>query len=167
MKFELTMTNWQSNFSIFANSNYRHMSRVKLSMPEKIIFSTNYLIGIGDINYGNHVGNDRVLTIAHNARLEFLKSLGFKDELSFGDGVGLIQTDAEVVYKAEAVHGDKLIITIGIDEVHRYGLEFYYQISKEESEVIVALVKTGIMFYNYSGKHPVEIPAIAKSKLSI
>jgi acyl-CoA thioester hydrolase len=49
------------------------MARIKIEIPEQFIFETQLKVRIGDINYGGHMGNDAVLTLAHQARIEFLE----------------------------------------------------------------------------------------------
>ena len=73
-------------------------------MPEHYNFSTTITIRISDINYGNHVGNDAVLSLIHEARVQFLAAHGFM-ELNCG-GVGLIMSDAGIEFKKEIFYGD-------------------------------------------------------------
>ena len=54
--------------------------RVKLDHQKTPVFNTTIEVTIGDINYGNHMGNDRFLTLMQEARLRWLQSLGFKNE---------------------------------------------------------------------------------------
>ena len=49
------------------------MARVKLQLPANFLFSTEIPIRISDINYGGHLGNDAVLSIVHEARIQFLQ----------------------------------------------------------------------------------------------
>ena len=64
------------------------MQQVKLELPKEFSFSTTIPIRITDLNYGGHVGNDTVLTLFHEARMQFLSFYG-ASEMNFG-GVGLI-----------------------------------------------------------------------------
>ena len=64
------------------------MPRIKIKLPEKFIFRTEIPIRITDINYGGHLGNDSLLSIIHEARVRFLKSLGYSE--SNVEGVGII-----------------------------------------------------------------------------
>ena len=59
------------------------MARIKIDLPSKIAFSTNIPVRITDLNYGGHVGNDTVLTIIHEARMQFLANAGYT-EMKFG-----------------------------------------------------------------------------------
>ena len=70
------------------------MSRVQIKLPETFVFHTDIAVQIGDINYGNHLANDAVLRLCHEARLRFLHALGFS-EMDVA-GVGLIMADAAI-----------------------------------------------------------------------
>jgi acyl-CoA thioester hydrolase len=102
------------------------------------------------LNYGNHLSNDRLLTFAHQARVEWLASLGFS-ELDFG-GVGIIMTDAAVVYKAEGHLNDELLIELGIEDLTKMSFDLYYKVSRPKDAKILALVKTGILGFDYRNK---------------
>jgi acyl-CoA thioesterase FadM len=55
------------------------MARIKIELPEQLRFSTKIPIRITDLNYGGHVGNDTVLTLIHEARVQFLKSHRYEE----------------------------------------------------------------------------------------
>ncbi len=132
------------------------MSRVKIELPDKFIFTTEIPIRISDINYGGHLGNDAVLAIAHEARLRFLKHHNFT-ELNI-DGAGIIMTDAAVQYKAEAFYGDVLSVEIAVTDFTRAGCDFIYRLTNKNNNTVVAIVKTGIVFYDYGNKKVVSVP---------
>jgi len=75
------------------------MARIKIELPGKFIFKTEITIRVSDLNYGGHLGNDSVLSICHEARLRFLKHLGYS-ELDV-EGSGIIMSDAAIQYKGE------------------------------------------------------------------
>jgi YbgC/YbaW family acyl-CoA thioester hydrolase len=131
------------------------MPRIKLEMPDKYIFKTNIPVRISDINYGNHLANDALLSIIHEARLQFLNNLGYT-ELDVA-GVGIIMGDVAIVYKNQAYYGDTLTIEIAVDGFSRKSCDFYYRITKKDNKV-VALCKTGIVFFDYTQSKPVSIP---------
>ncbi|MEM9391915.1 MAG: thioesterase family protein, partial [Bacteroidota bacterium] len=81
------------------------MARIKINFPEDFIFKSKITIRVTDVNYGGHVGNDSILSIMHEVRLQFLKHLGFKSEVDIDENVGLIVADVAVQYKAESFHG--------------------------------------------------------------
>ena len=50
------------------------MARIKLTVPEKNILTAVLIpVRIGDINYGNHLGNDAFVSIIHEARVQWLR----------------------------------------------------------------------------------------------
>jgi acyl-CoA thioester hydrolase len=102
------------------------MSRIKIDLPESFSFNTNIAVHITDLNYGAHVGNDKVLAFLHEARVRYLQSLGYT-ELNM-EGVGLIMADAALVFKNEMYYGDSLLISIQPIEFSRVGFDIVYKI---------------------------------------
>ncbi len=139
------------------------MARVKIELPEKFIFKNEIVIRVTDLNYGAHLGNDSVLSICHEARLRFLIHLGYS-ELDV-EGSGIIMADAAIQYKGEGFHGDEMIIEIGVSDFTKKGCDFVYRLTNKETGKIIALVKTGIVFYDYNLRNIVSIPEIFKSKI--
>ncbi len=107
------------------------MARVKIELPEKFIFKTEIVIRVTDLNYGGHLGNDSVLSICHEARLRFLKHLGYS-ELDV-EGSGIIMSDAAIQYKGEGFHGDELIIEIGVMDFTKKGCDFVYRLTHKKT----------------------------------
>ena len=94
------------------------MPRIKLLLPEKFHFNTELSLRIYDMNYGAHMGNDAILRIVHEARVQFLESLNLK-EIDFY-GFSLLMSDSAVVYKKQAFYGDKLGIEIAVSKYIDY-----------------------------------------------
>ena len=124
--------------------------RIKLDEPKKYIFSTFIKIRVSDLNYGNHLSNDRLLSFAHQVRVEWLDSLGFS-EMNFGSN-GIIMTDAAVIYKSEGHLNDELKIELGLADLSRSGFDIYYKIVNQRNNKELAMVKTGILSFDYSNK---------------
>ena len=138
------------------------MARIKIELPEQFHFSTEIPIRITDLNYGGHVGNDTVLTLIHEARVQFLRSHGY-EELNI-EGVSLIMSDAGIEFKAELFYGDVVTAFVTATNFSRAGFDLFYKLMKNES--IVALAKTGMICYNYDAKKVVSIPVKARERLS-
>ena len=126
-------------------------------MPERFQFTTEIKLRVSDINYGGHLGNDVVLAIAQEARMRFLQSHGWT-ELDVC-GVGIIMTDAAVVYRSEAFYGDDLTIELSVADMQQLGCDFLFRIVNKGSGKEVALVKTGIVFFDYEKRKPSPVPA--------
>jgi acyl-CoA thioester hydrolase len=131
------------------------MVRVKLDLPEKSVFTARIPVRVTDLNYGGHVGNDSLLSILHEARVQFLKHFGFT-ELNIG-GRGIIMSDAVVIYKAEIFHGTILTIDVGITDTHEHGTDITYKVMNEQKEV--ARAKTGIVFFDYENRKIAPTPS--------
>lgn len=127
------------------------MSRVKIKFPaEKPLFETKVSVRISDINYGNHLGNDSVLSIIHEARMQMLQAWG-GNELNI-TGNSLIMADVMIAYKAEAFFGEILDIMIYADEVTDRSFDLLYRIKTIRNNVAVdvAHAKTGMICFDYN-----------------
>ncbi len=135
------------------------MARVKLDLPTEKIFSTDMAVSISNINYGNHVGNDALVSILHEARVRWLAAYNHT-ELNIG-GASLIMADLAVEYKAESFYGDTLIVAISIGEISKISFELFYEITTMRNKKIIAIAKakTGMVTYDYVAKKVVQIPA--------
>ena len=132
------------------------MARVKLELPEQFIFTTEMPLRVGDINYGGHLGNDAVLSLIHEARVQCLKAHGFS-ELDV-DGAGVIMADSVVVYRSEAFYGEVMVVDVTVAEFSRVGCDFFYRLSDKDSGREVARAKTGIVFFDYQARKTVAVP---------
>ena len=140
------------------------MARIRIHLPEKFSFQTIIPIRITDLNYGNHVGNDTILSLLHEARVQFLAHFGY-GELDFG-GLGLIMSDVAIEFKNEIFYGERILASVTAGEFSKFWFEVYYKLEKgspEKSLVVVA--KTGMVCYNYQAKKIVAIPEEVKNKL--
>jgi acyl-CoA thioesterase FadM len=143
------------------------MARVKLNFPsQKPIFTAQIPLRITDMNYGNHLGNDIVLSIMHDARMQFLASLGYT-ELEVG-GCGMIMADVMIAYKSEGYYGDVLIVELFTDEVGSRSFDFMYKITTKRGEkfVEIAQAKTGMVCYDYKAGKVCSIPATFSAQLN-
>ena len=104
------------------------MARIKIDLPDKFSFTTSIPVRITDINYGGHVGNDAILSLIHEARMQFLKQLGYT-ELEFA-GVGLIMADVAIEFRNELFYGDIVIVSIACAEFSKVSFDIYYKLEK-------------------------------------
>ena len=123
----------------------------------KNTFKFIYQVNISDINYGGHMGNDRSLSLFHEARLAFFKSLGLS-EMNIGEGLGIIMKDAQVDFLAEIFHQDELEVRVSLGEVK--GLLFYinYEVERTSDSKQVLKGKTGILAFDYSKRKLAKTP---------
>ena len=140
------------------------MSRIKLQMPETYLFSTTIDVRITDLNYGNHLANESLLSIIHEARVRFLNHLGYT-EMDV-ESIGIMMADSVIIYKSQSYYGDSLNIEVGVGEVSKKSCDLYYRVTKDENKV-VALCKTSIVFFDYQTQKPVRIPEQFLGKINL
>lgn len=141
------------------------MERIRIQLPEKFTYSMSLRVRITDLNYGGHVGNDRFLAYAQEARTSFLQTVGYS-ELSF-DTAALIQASAAIEFKKELRSGDSVIISVAAGDFHSFGFNLFYlmELEHEGKKETAAKVVTGMICYDYDLKKPVKITDAAKAKL--
>ncbi len=139
------------------------MARIKVELPSTFGFSTSIPIRITDLNYGGHVGNDTILTLIHEARVQFLKQYGL-EELKFA-GVGLIMGDAAIEFKNELFHSDVVKVWVTAADFTKISFDLYYKLENTTGEP-VAFVKTGMICFDYDRKKVVGIPEGVRELLS-
>ncbi|MBA2498429.1 MAG: thioesterase family protein [Chitinophagaceae bacterium] len=142
------------------------MSRIKIELPEHFSFYTKIPVRITDINYGGHVGNDSILSIIHEARMQFLKNKNL-DELNFG-GFGLIMRDVAIEFKNELFYGEDVKVAVHAADFSKIAFSIYYKIEKSNAvsneKKIIALAKTGMVCFDYPLKKVMAIPSIILEK---
>lgn len=141
------------------------MARLHLEFPETFAFKTELTVRASDLNYGGHVGNDTILTLLQEARIQYYRQLGFKDEVSFEGSVGQIIADAAIQYKSESFLNDVLIIEIAVSDFNRYGFDMLYRVWNKETNKEVARGKTGIVCFDYARRKVASIPLVLLEKL--
>ena len=140
------------------------MPKIKLKEHEKYNYEYWTTIKVRDINYGRHLGNDALVGLLHEARLDLFHSFGC-NELDLGDGkTGIILGDLAVQFKSQGYMFDKITIGIRIAEIKNASFRIFYRIKKEEN--ILALAETGIITFDYEENMISEIPGIFLEKLN-
>lgn len=134
------------------------MARIKIGLPDKFVFTTKIPVRISDVNYGGHVGNDSILSIIHEIRVQYFESLGYT-ELKFA-GVGIIMSDVAIEFKNELFYGEEIIASLAIGEITAIAFDIFYKLEKKTGDKLetVANAKTWIVCYDYSKKKVTPIP---------
>jgi acyl-CoA thioester hydrolase len=139
------------------------MNQVKLELPNEFSYSAIIPIRITDLNYGGHVGNDTVLTLFHEARMQFLAHHG-ASEMNFG-GAGLIMRNVVIEFKKEVFYGDTVKVYVAVSNFSKISFDVFYKMVKGNDEIIVAAARTGMICYNYELKKIVSVPEEVLKKL--
>jgi acyl-CoA thioester hydrolase len=130
------------------------MPRVDITLPDQFAFSTQLEVRVTDLNYGNHVGNDQLLGLIHEARRRYIRSLG-ADEIG-ADGIGFVIADAAVVYRSQAFYGDSLTLEVAAGEFQSRSCAFFYKVSK--AGTVVAEARTGVVCFDFKAQKAVSFP---------
>lgn len=140
------------------------MSRVQIDMPETYSFATDIPVRITDLNYGNHVGHDTIMSILHEARVRMLDSKGFS-EIDIG-GCGLIMTDTAIVFKNEVFYPALLRCKLAVGNVSRSRFDVFYRVTRKGDDDVVAEAKTGMVCFDYEQKRIARMPTSFKAAFS-
>lgn len=139
--------------------------RVKIEEPDNYSFKYSYVVQIRDINYGGHFGNDKFLSIAHEARIKFYHFLGFS-EMNIGEkNAATIMSSAVINLKKEVFHNEKLTILVGIKNIGAFNFDLIYRF-EDDSKDLRALISTTIVCFDYQLKKVRKIPLAFLNKLN-
>jgi acyl-CoA thioester hydrolase len=139
------------------------MPRVKIIPPDQFLFNMERRIGISDLNYAKHLDSIAMVKILHEARLQFLASLGFTEGNIFG--LGMVVTDLAVEYRSESFANDMLIIDVGVSGFNRYGFDIGLQVTNSALETMVCNGKMGVVFFDFDKHQIIDVPPAFKTLL--
>ncbi|MBT4285837.1 MAG: thioesterase family protein [Deltaproteobacteria bacterium] len=137
----------------------------KIKLKEQALYPFQYAtsLKIRDINYGNHLSNDAVVGLLHEARIHMLQQLECS-ELNLGDSkTGIMIADLVVNYKKQGYLGDEIIIYLNINEISKRSFRVFYKIKRGDE--LIVLAETGIVTYNYQAESIAKIPELFLSRL--
>ncbi|RMH82754.1 thioesterase [Pseudomonas sp. AOB-7] len=141
------------------------MARLTLEFPEdQYCYSTHLTVRVTDINGANHLGNDSMISMISEARARFLYEVGIRE--TDGNGTGIIVTDLATTYRAEAHARDQLLFEVGVMDFNRYGGDITFRISRPADGTLVAMAKSGFVFFDYHQSRVVPMPAEFAAKFS-
>jgi acyl-CoA thioester hydrolase len=134
------------------------MPRIQLEEHARYPFSIDLEVRVSDLNYGAHLGYDRILSLAHQARLRLFDRLGVT-EMDLGDNAtGLVAADVAVTYLAEAFVNDVLTFEIKPVEVGRVAFRLAHRVSHKASGKAVALIEIGFVGFDLRRRAPRGLP---------
>jgi acyl-CoA thioesterase FadM len=140
------------------------MPRLALQALPTYDFECTLAVRTTDLNYGGHLGNDRLLALVQEARVAFLgaHALG---ELDAG-GPSLIMADAALVYQGEAFAGDRLRFEVAAREPGRVGFRLFTRVTRPADGAAIALVETGMVCFDYARRRPQPLTAALRALCS-
>jgi acyl-CoA thioester hydrolase len=132
------------------------LPRLKLEPVATYPFRTDIVVRVTDLNFAGHLGNDRLLSLVHEARVAFLASHGLSEMDC--DGVSIILADAAISYQGEAYAGDVLCFEVAAGEPTSHGFRLFYRVTRRRDGASVALVENGIVLFDYAARKKVPLP---------
>jgi len=137
------------------------MARLKLQFPEdQYCYSTLLDVRVSDINNGNHLANDSMISMLSEARARFLFEFGVRET----EGDGIIVTDLATTYRAEAHARDQLLFEVGVMDFNKYGGDITFRVSRPLDQTLIAMAKYGFVFFNYGTGQVVPMPDDFRAK---
>jgi len=134
------------------------MPRIKIEEHARYPFSTELDVRVADLNYGGHLGYERLLSLAHQARVRLLAGLG-ATELDLGDGAtGIVAADVAVTYLAEAFLNDVLVFDIKPVEIGLVAFRLAHRVRNAGSGAKIALVEIGFVGFDVRRRAPGRLP---------
>jgi acyl-CoA thioesterase FadM len=120
-------------------------------------------VGLSDLNFAKHLDSVAMVKLLHEARLQFLASLGFTESNIYG--LGMMVTDLAIDYRAESFAGDSLFIDVGVSDFNRYGFDIGMQVTNDALDSVVCSAKFGIVLFDFDKHQISEVPKVLRSLL--
>jgi YbgC/YbaW family acyl-CoA thioester hydrolase len=138
------------------------MARISIDLPSTFTFSATIPVRITDLNYGGHVGNDTILSIIHEARVQYLKTFGYSEK-DLG-GVGMIMSDVVINFRNELFYGDVIEASVAVMNISRASFDLVYVLKNNQN--IIAEAKTGMVCFDYEKRKVTALPEEVRTILS-
>ena len=140
------------------------MPRLKLAPLDTYRFEYRTTIKTRDVNYGGHLGNDAVVSLLQEARIDLLRNLGFT-ELDLGDNeTGIIMNELQVSYRAEGHLFDDIIIQSEVIKIRTASFRMAHRIARGEETL--ALAEIGLAAFDYKNRRLSALPEIFLRKMA-
>lgn len=130
--------------------------RLFIALPENFIYTALVPIRIYDINYGNHLGHDALISVLHTVRAEFL----YKNKLNELDvgGCGIILRDLSIVYLSECFFGDTLEVKLSVGDLSKSSFKMFYSVVNHKNGREVARSCLTFVSFNLEKRKPTRMP---------
>jgi acyl-CoA thioester hydrolase len=138
------------------------MARIKITLPDRFVFSTEIPVMVRDINAGRHLSYDSLLPMMEETRVRFMRSINYSQENV--NGASIIAADVAVVYKQQGRYGQVLKFELAPTDFSKKGCDFVFRISDSATGEEVARAKMGIVFFDYAKQKSVSVPEAFRKK---
>ena len=128
------------------------------------MFSNTIKVRYNETDKGGRVYHSNYLVWLDMTRTEFLRSLGISYAELEDAGIFIVVRKAEIEYFSSAEFDKEYIITIDRLQLDKIKLDFYYSVTDNINETLIAKAYTKLVIINKIGK-PIKIPDHLKEKL--
>ena len=139
------------------------MNKIEINEFEKEKYSYETFVRVGDLNYGNHLAHDKLIAILHDARVCFFKEKNLT-EINLENCFSIYITSLTINYLAQAFLGDKIKVSIFINNINKASFEMKYKVFNQG--LLIALCATNLACYNNLKKRCDKIPSSLLSVLT-
>ncbi|MBN2718597.1 MAG: thioesterase family protein [Deltaproteobacteria bacterium] len=141
------------------------MPKVKIQKLDHYPIQNQQTIRVSDLNYGAHLAYDRVLSLAHQARVELFSEWNVT-EIDLGDQkTGLVVGDVCVNYLGEGFLNDVLRIETAAVEIGAIAFRFNHRFVNAGTGADIALAEIGFVGFDYGRRMPGRLPVSFVEKL--
>lgn len=132
------------------------MPRIELDLPDRFPFKTEIDVRMTDLDYSGRLNNQALLMLMGEARVKFMRSMGYQD----GDveGVGTVMVDAAMIHEAGCAAGDILAFEMTAEGFSPTGCDLFYRVTNAGTGALVARAKTAMDFIDPDTASPVAVP---------
>lgn len=130
------------------------MERVTIHLPEKMLYKQQFKIEPDDINEVNHMGNERVLVFVNAIKEGFFSELNL---IPNSPSEGIIFANHTINYKSEGFLGDEITCNVGVNNLTECSFDLISHFVKNDYKTL-AVVRTGIVYYNYETRKIKALP---------
>ncbi len=133
------------------------MARIDIPFDGPVLFRHPIEVRVSDLNYGNHLGHDSLVSLLHEARVRYLDSLGMHE--SDVDGTAMVIAALAVRYRAEARLGERLSVEIAAGDLSSRMVELCYRVRSLDHDRVVADASTALVCVDPAAGRAVSVPA--------
>jgi acyl-CoA thioesterase FadM len=104
-----------------------------------------------------------MIRVIHEARLQFLASLGFTESNIYG--LGMVVTDLAIDFRSESFANDTLTVEVGVSRFNKYGFDIGFQVVNRALDTVVCIANLGVVFFDFDKHKLAELPGAFQSIL--
>ena len=132
------------------------MPQTKIDPNFTALFDCHLDVRVADLNYGNHLSNDRILSYFHEVRVLWLSHHNLSEQ-DVG-GCGLIMTGASIEYLKQGYLHQKLTLSLSVNCISKARFNLLYKLKDQKTGHLVATGETRMGCFDYQRQKPVRMP---------